>query len=465
VITRLSIAATLALAATLAAISTTASGAPVPRRGSLFVSGPPGTIVAPIAATPGDSSIAPDTTLQIFQFAPAPEESLGAETQGDHGIWVHASDGVWLRAPFGDHLLTDPDQWRAAGDNVERSAMLVDYNRVDRFRLGIAHQLQQPATMMPRLGTLIEYAFGRQRVLYGVQLEQPLLPPGRLALGVSMARRTDHGDLNQVDDVENSLALLLGRQDYRDYFEREGFGAYLSWRVPDFSTVSVHVRNDRYDSLVTDPDTRSWLMRDRALRPNPGVRAGEAHTLTVRLERMAHSTSRTRAGLYHWIEYERAGGGFKGDFDYARALADLRSVVRLSPATTLALRVVGGHTPEGDLPRQKQFTLGGVDGLRAHSFARYRGDELLLGQAEYVMGLWRLRAHAFEGGLNAIVFVDGGRAWFGHDHEWDVGRQQLQADGGFGLGTSEDRLRVYFARNLHEPASDFVISVRLNRPF
>jgi hypothetical protein len=33
--------------------------------------------------------------------------------------------------------------------------------------------------------------------------------------------------------------MLLARTDHRDYFEREGGGVYLSWRVPDFSTVSL----------------------------------------------------------------------------------------------------------------------------------------------------------------------------------------------------------------------------------
>ena len=38
-----------------------------------------------------------------------------------------------------------------------------------------------------------------------------------------------------------------------------GYGAYLSWRVPDFSSVSVHLRSDRYRSLPLDRGTR----RDR----------------------------------------------------------------------------------------------------------------------------------------------------------------------------------------------------------
>jgi hypothetical protein len=416
------------------------------------------------AASAAAASAAADSTVEVFRFVPAASETLATGPEPGREFELTLSD-EWLRAPFGDHLLTDPDQWRSSGAHVQNPEVLADYNRVDPFRLGLAYQVQQPETMMPRLGSLIEYAFGRRRVLYGVQVEQPLLPPGRLAFGVSMVRRTDHSELHQVDDLENSLALLLGRQDYRDYFEREGFGAYLSWRVPDFSTVSVHVRNDHYDSLVTDRGTRSWLQRDRVLRANPAVDVGEAHSLTVRLERLAHQTSQMRAGLYHWIEFQRAGGGLKGDFDYTRALADVRSVVRLTPASTLALRAVGGHTLEGKLPRQKQFTVGGVDGLRAHEFSKYRGDEMLLAQAEYNIGLWRMNGGPFDGGLHALVFVDAGRAWSSRDHAWDVDRQQIQADGGFGLGTSDDDLRIYFARNLQHADSDFVISVRLQRPF
>jgi chorismate synthase len=34
-----------------------------------------------------------------------------------------------------------------------------------------------------------------------------------------------------------------------------------------------------------------------------------------------------------------------------------------------------------------------------------------------------------------------------------------------GLALSEDGLRVYFAKNLQEPDSDIVISLRLQRPF
>jgi hypothetical protein len=279
-----------------------------------------------------------------------------------------------------------------------------------------------------------------------------------------MSRRTDHNDQQQTGDLENSLWMLLGRRDNRDYFEREGAGTYLVWRVPDFSTVSAHLRSDEYRSLPSYPGAHSWAHGGRYLRPNPAIDDGEAHTLKLRLERPTRLKRRMRAGMYHWIEIERAGHGLGGDFTYTRALADLRSVLRLSPATTLSLRAVAGHTPDGDLPRQKEFTVGGPDGLRAHAVDTFRGNRMALAQAEYDVGL-SLRGRGLESGLHALAFVDAGRAWNSSGSSWDAGLQRYEADGGVGVATSENTLRVYFAKDLHDFNRDVVVNVRLQRPF
>jgi len=417
------------------------------------------------AAEPDTLGAAPPGLLEFAPFA-SDSDSVAVPSHQDDG---RASEAEWLSAPFGERLLTEPEAWRARRSHGSRHdgrlEPIADYNRVDLFRIGFTGETQDPSTMAPRIGGRFEYATGRRRALYGVQLEQPLFPPGRLALGVSMSRRTDHSELQQVDDAENSLALLFARQDYRDYFEREGFGAYMAWRVPDFSVISVHARNDTYRSLQLQGGTRSIFERHRALRDNPEVDEGDIHAVLLRLERQIRRTARTRAGFYHWIELERAGHGMGGDFEYTRVLADLRSVLRLSPTATLALRAVAGTAATGELPAQKEFTTGGADGLRAHAFAQYRGNQLLLAQAEYTTALWRVRPSGFDAGLHAIAFVDAGRAWDDARHAWWPARQQLQVDGGFGLTTSEDNLRVYVARNLQRPRSSAVFSVRLQRPF
>jgi hypothetical protein len=404
-------------------------------------------------------SAEPDSGSPDLIFMPADGDSFGA---GEEPVFVHGGDDdKWLRAPFGDNLLTDRDAWRHG--HRPDGDLEVDYNRVDRLRLSARAEWQGPDRMAPRLGTRFGYTFDRKRTVYGVQLEQPVVPPGRISVGVSMVRRTDHYDTQQVDDFENALALLLFRRDFRDYFEREGFGAYLSWRVPDFSTVSVHFRNDEYRSLPTEWGTRSWLNRRDPLRENPAIDEGEIHAIQFRLERLAHHTHLTRAGFYHWIELERAGYGLEGDFEYTRLLADGRSVFRLSPATTFSLRGVAGSALDGVVPRQKWFTLGGVDGLRAHEFGEFLGTQLALGQAEYSLSLWQLDRGGLETGLQALAFLDVGKAW--PNDGWDLDRQNLEVDGGFGIATEDDGLRLYFARNLQDSNADLVVSLRLQRPF
>ncbi len=378
----------------------------------------------------------------------------------------YQTETEWLRPPMGDHLLDHPDPWTADHPRHSQDVeLVVDYNRSDLLRYGVHYQAQRPQTMYPRLGVRFEYATGRKRNLFGVQLEQPLLPTARFVFGVSMVRRTDHPELQQVDDLENSLALLLSRTDYRDYFEREGSGVYVAWRVPDFSTVSLHARRDQYRSLGVNREVRSWFRLDRPLRDNPAIDDGETQSVLVRLERLAQRSSSTRAGLYHWIELERAGGELGGDFSYLRVLGDVRSVLRLSPATTLSLRAVGGTCTDGTLPLQKRFGVGGVDGLRAHALNAFQGSQLAAAQAEYTLGLWALRGAGFEAGLHAIAFVDVGTAWDNASNRWDVGKQHFATDGGFGVATSEDDLRLYVARDLSEPDSPLTWSLRLQRPF
>jgi len=419
------------------------------------------------APAPGSIALTSDT----LSFQPSLQfeywDSTGHEPLDVAPVRVsYQSETEWLRAPMGDQLLDHPGPWMSLHHGRSQVlGVVLDYNRSDLLRYGLHFQAQRPQTMYPRIGAKLEYATGRKRTLYGIQMEQPLLPTARFVLGWSAVRRTDHSELQLVDDVENSLALLLDRTDYRDYFEREGGSVYLSWRVPDFSTVSVHLRQARYRSTGTSDEVISWFNLQKTLRPNPAIDDGEAHSVLLRLERLAQRSSSSRAGLYHWIELEKAGGQLGGDFDYTRLLGDVRSVLRLTPATTLSLRGVIGSCADGTLPLQKRFGVGGVDGLRGHQLNDFTGNQVALGQAEYTIGIWALHGNGFEAGLHVISFVDIGTAWDNPGNRWDVQGQRFASDGGFGLTTSDDNLRVYVARDLSDPDAPFVWSLRLRRPF
>lgn len=180
--------------------------------------------VSRVAAVTRDSVAVPAMVTDTLHFEPAEADTGGPEQRLERPR--HAVEDEWLEAPFGDDLLTNLDRWRAGHKRVNDDDLIVDYNRVDQLRLGLHTEYGPLTGLRPRLGARFEYAFGRDRPLYGIQIEQPLVEDGRFGLGVSFARRTAHSELQQLQDVENSLALLFGRQDYRDYFEREGADAY-----------------------------------------------------------------------------------------------------------------------------------------------------------------------------------------------------------------------------------------------
>lgn len=434
------------------------------------------TRAATLALALGALTLAPArAAAQDATAAPAPPDSAGAPARDTLAAPRHetplrirtqsAAENEWRRAAFGDELITHPDPWRARHPRAATDRDLVfDYNRVDLVRYGLWWQAQRPETMLPRIGARAEYATGRRRPLYGVLVEQPLLPTARFVLGFGAVRRTDHPDLQQISDDENSLLLLFAHEDWRDYFEREGVGAYLSWRVPDFSTVSVHWRDDHWRSVAMNGHVVSWFRREHALRGNPAIDDGESRSVFLRLERLGHRRRHDRGGLYHWIELERSGGALGGDFTYTRALADVRSVLRVLPATTLSLRGVAGASLAGALPRQREFTIGGADGLRAHAFGSLRGDHVALAQAEYSVGMDAFRLRPRHRGMQALVFVDTGAAWTSGARA-DLARQRFAVDAGVGFATPDDDFRVTLARDLQDPDARAVVAARLQRPF
>jgi hypothetical protein len=406
-------------------------------------------------AAPADST--PGLRFTPYDSETVPESADSTVEHWHQGVGVH-----WPRAPYGEGLLTGIAPW-AAEHRQHGVDMLADYNRVDALRLGLGWRMRGTEPWMPRLGARIEQVFGRQRTNYGAQFEQPIQHNGRFAIGAFLLRRTDRNDLQQIGDLDNSLSMLFSHYDFRDYFEREGAGAYLLWRVPDFSNISVHVQNNRYRSLDAFGDLWAISHGNRPLAPNPAIDDGEGHSLLIRLENAVPGPHGGRPGFSHWIEIDRAAHGMGGDFDYVRAIADLRGVIRLSPTTSLALRGVAGHTPDGTLPRQKEFTLGGPDGLRAHPLDAFRGNRAALGQAEYDVSLWRV--HGVGGGLHALAFTDVGTAWNASGSSYDLAHQKMAVDGGFGLALSDNSLNVCFARDLQDFDKDFSILVRFERPF
>ena len=222
-------------------------------------------------------------------------------------------------------------------------------------------------------------------------------------------------------------------------------------RCPSFSTVSVHVRNDDYRSLPLDRGTRSCFHREpRRCATTRAIDEGESHTRRRCGSSGSRTARRARAPASTTGSISSASGhGLGGDFDYTRAARRLRSVVRLSPATTLALRAWWADTSSTARCRSRSSSRSaastGCAPTRSRAYPR-RSDRCSA-RPSTRSGSGRCARGIFQGGLHAIAFVDAGRAWSNPATAGTSAASSIQLDGGFGLGTSEDNLRVYFARN------------------
>ena len=269
---------------------------------------------------------------------------------------------------------------------------------------------------------------------YDVQARQSVGGRQRYAVGAGVHSEIVPVEAWGISDVEASLSTFLLRRDFRDYYEREGWRAFIEYAPYDSPVeLQVEYRDDRHHFA---PIRNAWALRDEDDRPwraQPMVgegtfrSAGLALTLDRRNDPDRPSDGwllegRFRAGLGGSLALPRHEplddegnaqepvDGPAVDHDVSFGLVDARRYLRLSPSSMLAVRgIMAGSLAGGVLPPQFQTALGGIgsvpgrdplqgdcgardaeavlpdrgseDGQRA--YAGYGCDRLALLQAEY----------------------------------------------------------------------------------
>ncbi len=303
--------------------------------------------------------------------------------------------------------------------------------------------------------------------LYEMRLEQPLDRMHHSQLAISLYRSTDDDGFGQIGDVENALAALFFHDDYRDWFEREGYSLAGSYKLRRWS-AEARYNQDTYSSLTQLADgTRGIFRRHAAWRANPAVDDGDIRAITGSLAYDSRSSKALpRRGMWHQLSVETAGGSLSGDYTYTRYLADLRAYFSSGPTQIVKSRLMLGTTG-GDayLPFQRTFAIGGVGTLRATPFRALRGRHLFLLNNDWSWEVLRRSSKnvAVKTGLSVVLFDDLGLAW--DAPKWDLGSRRMAWNAGLGVGTTDESLRVYFARDLRAKRSPVEVTVRLARSY
>ena len=302
------------------------------------------------------------------------------------------------------------------------------YNRVDAPHLGLVAKERLPANL--RLELLGGYNAGIEKAFFGGEVRRSW---DRAAFGVVYRRgtRQRYGS-DTYNLISNSFQMLLGVDDYFDYYWSEEFGARIDYRFARWQKtgLSLAFRQEEHTSLAKNADF-TLLDRDKTLRSNPPVDPGQLRALSLAFE---------RGEKYHpfgiepnrrvGAEIEYSADWMGGDFSFGRyqVTVDWHFKTfwkrRFTP-NALDLRLVAG-TSTGDLPLQRFGALdasvgflspfGTFRSLHGHPYegehfaALFWEHNFKTVPFEY-LGLWGLA----QRGMGLALHGASGRTWIGDE--------------------------------------------------
>lgn len=323
-----------------------------------------------------------------------------------------------------------------------------NYNRIEGLPLMFGPSIRTGGSSPTRLEALAIWrtaagSLGKtERMGYMARAEQFLGPHVRL--GVAARSVIQPLDAWSVSNLEASLAAALFHDDQRDYFEREGWSAYM--RVaPRRSPVDLLVEyrdEEHWTAAVRDP----WTLfdGDETWRLQPIAAEGRLRSLTTALELdMRRGRDFVPEGWWFRVEATR---GIEGelitpelaissqtvvpatvfDSDFTVGMVDARRYSPIGWDGSLAIRVVGGGTlDEAPLAPQFQHALGGAGSMPGYDLLSVDcGARATLGTLETGVGGG---GQSFFGGYGCDRFAmvqaeyrGGFDIRFGHDddHRW-----------------------------------------------
>ena len=272
-----------------------------------------------------------------------------------------------------------------------------------------------------------------ERMGYQATLEQFVGGHREASLGVSAYSLVDPLDRWQLSDLEASLATAVFHDDYRDYFDRTGWSAFVRFEPVRALEGRIEYRDEEHEALPAR-DPWSLFGGDELWRLQPLMAIGDVKTVsgTVTLD-LRDDEDDPASGWLARVSVERPVGGTlvrpeltavlpagrqrfinapvppvvagtELDLDFTTALVDVRRYLPVGYNSQLNLRVVGGGAlASRALPPQFQHALGGLGtlpgfepflvdcGARSASgahdgerfFPAYGCDRFALAQVEY----------------------------------------------------------------------------------
>ena len=278
--------------------------------------------------------------------------------------------------------------WPYAEQSAYREIPGIRYNRVEGLVLGLKiNPMDWSSYERAKIYGQGAYAFELKDWRYEIGAEARMdgsrgYSESGLKIGASYIHNTATNDLWKSSWGENSLASSLFGYDFFDYYEVEGWTAYMVGRITPYIQATVGYRRNEYRSLQQET---SWSLFGRdEFRHNPEISEGNMNSILLTLEGGRVHGYRYRPDGFAFRFTAELGKGLGGDYSYNTFIGDIRTYLRMTRSTGFDIRFRGGLS-EGDVPLQRTFTLGGVGTVRSYPQNVIIGSRMLLANVEYTV--------------------------------------------------------------------------------
>ncbi len=365
-------------------------------------------------------------------------------------------------------------RWNAG---IDDEPFMFRYNRVEGLFLGLKLERddwRDSGSSWFDLYGHAGYGFSRKRGCYQIGLERSIFGKYGPVIGAEAHDIVDSEDKWIIPTFENSLAAFFLREDFQDYYRREGYSAYLSHDISEYLTLTAEYRKDHHYNLKRKTNW-SIFGGDKKFRENPLFDEIEFRSVVANLTLDTRNNYKyPDQGWLINLTGEFAGKDFKNaDVDYDRFIVDIRRYQPITYGENLDFRLRAGSS-RGTLPTHLKFDLGGLSTLRGYRYKEFPDENrMLLGNVEYRIHGRRSPFNRVLGwsDFSFVLFADAGYVWSvddtlkaqeGFD---DLNWEDLSTAIGFGIGNREGNVRLDFAKRMDKKGEPLLVTFRINRTF
>lgn len=394
---------------------------------------------------------------------------------GNIFIYGSGSVGGDVVAPFGEIFVFDKPKISGGffGQNFRsQPTRSLDfegafrYNRVEGATPLIKMTFSDKNNDLPKLEAGVGYAFALKRWDLLLGFKQTIGKNGRPFFGVRAYRGAFSPDTVNFSIEDNTLAALLFKEDFHDFYRRKGFQGYAGINLGAEGLIQMEytIQDNKSVSKQTN-----WAIfgRGKNFRQNYSpvlIDSAAIKGIDGRLKKIGLRFAWNDLTKGNFLDegnrlgflFESAGNGsignVGGDFSYDIIELEMLRYQPLTRSQTLGIRFRGGYSDQF-IPLDRWYFLGGEGTLRGYEFKEFSGNRMLLLNLDYY---W-----IFSRSFAMAIFSDLGQTGFGQNGFTALG---LKPSIGMGF-LFRDLFRLNFAQRLDDTGKSPVISAKTEMRF